>query len=166
MTYYWLTDRKTGTQYIYNPGQPDHGSKSTDGVNWHRPVNDAHLSRRQEIMAEIMAQAERDWEAKAELQRRRPSPQERDRERDRLAALQDETLANHIGNMETPEAIRERHKARIEALMALKAEVDKKTIGEHLMNVLGCVAFAVCLAGCAMIAVTCIDVIIKTVRAW
>jgi hypothetical protein len=26
--------------------------------------------------------------------------------------------------------------------------------------------FAVCLAGCAMIAVACVDIILKTVRAW
>jgi hypothetical protein len=153
MTYHLLTDRRTGAQYIYNPGQPDHGSSSEDGINWDRPIDDDHLAQRQIIMGEIMAQAERDWEVKAERQR----------ERDRLAALHDEALANHIGNMETPEAIRERAKARIEAL---KAKVNKKTIGEHLMSVLGCAMFAVCLAASVALTIACVDIILKTVRAW
>jgi len=119
MTHYWLTDRRTGAQYIYNPGQPDHGSSSEDGINWNRPVDDAHLSRRQIIMDEIMA-----------------------------------------------DVAHERHQARIEALMKLKAEVDRKTIGEHLMNVLGCAMFAVCLVGCATVVIIGIDAIIKIVRAW
>ncbi len=73
---------------------------------------------------------------------------------------------NHIGNMETPEAATARHRERIEALMDLKKIVDRKTIGEHLMNVLGCVFFAVCIAGGTMFVVLCIDAILKTVRAW
>ncbi len=157
MTHYWLTNPEDGLQYIYNPGNPDHGSCSLDGINWDRPVDDAHLSRRQIIMDEIM-EAERDLKGKAE------------RERKRLADQQDKTFANHFGNMETPEAaaeaIRERHKARIEALLDLKKIVDCKTIGEHMMNVLGCAMFAVCIAGGTMFVVLCIDAILKTVRAW
>jgi len=171
MTHYWLTDRRTGAQYIYNPGNPDHGSRSEDGINWDRPIDDAQLAQRQIIMGEIMAQAERDWEVKAERQRERDRERDRERladlarDRERLADLARER-ERLIGNMETPEAIRERHKARIEALLALKAEVDKKTIGEHLMGVLGCAMFAVCLASCVALTVACIDVIIKTVGAW
>ena len=74
---------------------------------------------------------------------------------------------NRFGGMQTPEeAIRERHQARIEALLDLKKIVDRKTIGEHLMNVLGCALFAVFLAGGTTLVVLCIDAIIKTVRAW
>ena len=160
MTHYWLTNPEDGLQYIYNPGNPDHGSCSLDGINWDRPVDDAHLSRRQIIMDEIMAQAERGWEVKAERQR----------ERERLAALQDGTLANHIGNMETPEAVaereRERQKHNRKAMKEIKKLVDRTTIGEHMMSVLGCALFAVCIAGGTMFVVLCIDAILKTVRAW
>jgi hypothetical protein len=158
MTHYWLTNPEDGLHYIHNPGYPDHGSCSLDGINWDRPVDDAHLSRRQIIMDEIMARAKHNWEVKAERQR----------ERKRLADQQDETLANHIGNMETPEAAaeRERQKQNLKAIKAIRKELDRTTIGEHMMSVLGCALFAVCIAGGTMFVVLCIDAILKTVRAW
>jgi hypothetical protein len=158
MTHYWLTDRNDGLQYIYNPGQPDHGSCSYDGINWDRPVDDAHLAQRQIIMDGIMARAKHDWDATTARQR----------ERERLAAQQDGTLANHIGNMETPEAAaeRERQKQNLKAIKAIRKELDRTTIGEHMMSVLGCALFAVCIAGGTMFVVLCIDAILKTVRAW
>ena len=150
MTHYWLTDTD-GSQYINNPGGPNHASKSNDGgVTWDRPRNNNTVVQREERMDEIMAMAERNMAAEAK----------------RLAALQEDAFANHFGNMETPEAIRERHKARIEALLALKAEVDKKTIGEHLMNVLVCAMVAVAFAGCVRYTIGFIDQIIKTVGTW
>lgn len=155
MTHYWLTDRTDGLQYIHNPGNPDHGSRSYDGIIWDRPVDDAHLSRRQIIMDGIMAE-ERDLKVKAERQR----------ERARLADQQDETLANHFGGMDTPEAAHERHRARVEALLDLKKIVDRKTIGEHMMNVLGCALYACFMAAFALLTVACIDAILKIVRAW
>ncbi len=154
MIHYWLTDID-GSQYINNPGGPDHGSKSIDGgVTWDRPRNVNTLTQREERMAEIMMMAERNREA----------------ERKRLADQQDETLANHFGNMETPETAAERERERreqnLKAMKELKKLVDRKTIGEHMMNVLGCALFAVCIAGGATVVVACIDAILKTVRAW
>lgn len=94
--------------------------------------------------------------------------QERDEqaERKRLADQQDETLANHFGGMDTPEAAAERHRKRIEALLDLKKIVDRKTIGEHMMDVLGCALFACFMAAFALLTVACIDAIIKIVGAW
>lgn len=158
MTHYWLTDRKTGTQYIYHPGEPDHGSVSEDGINWDRPIDDDHLAQRQIVMGEIMAQAERDWEIKAERQR----------ERDRLAAQQGETPANHIGNMETPEAAaeRDRREMNLKAIRAMRKELNRKTFSEHLMGVLVCAMVAVAFAGCVRYTIGFIDQILNTVRAW
>ena len=73
---------------------------------------------------------------------------------------------NHFGGMDTPEAAAERHRARVEALLDLKKIVDRKTIGEHLMNVLGCVLFTVCLGGGTTFVILCVDAILKIVRAW
>lgn len=150
MTHFWLTDPITGRQYINNPGNPNHGSCSPDGVTWYRPLNNEHLSRREAHMKKIMKQIERE----------------------RLAALQDGTLANHIGNMETPEAAAERERERerreqnLKAMKELKKIVDRKTIGEHLMDVLGCALFACFMAAFALLTVACIDAIIKIVGAW
>ena len=149
MIHYWLTDTD-GSQYINNPGCPDHASKSNDGVTWDRPRNNNTVVQREERMAEIMAIAERNMAAEAK----------------RLAALQEDAFANHFGNMETPEAAVERHRARVEALLALKAEVDKKTIGEHLMNIVLWAMASVAFAGCVRYTIGFIDQIIKTVGAW
>ena len=130
MTHYWLTDRTDGLKYIHNPGYPDHGSCSLDGVNWDRPVDDAHLSRRQIIMDRIMAE-ERDLKAKA------------GRERER-----------------------ERQEQNLKTIKAMRKELSRNTLSENMVAVLGCALFAVCLAGGATFVVHCIDVIIKTVRAW
>ena len=153
MIHYWLTDTD-GSQYLNNPGFPDHASKSNDGgVTWDRPRNNNTMVQREERMAEIMLMAERNREAK-------------DARIKRLADQQDETLANHFGGMDTPEAAAERHRARIEALLDLKKIVDRKTPGEHLMNVLGCALYACFMAAFALLTVACIDAIIKIVGAW
>lgn len=152
MTHYWLTDTD-GTQYINNPGGPDHASKSIDGgVTWDRPRNKNTMVQREERMDEIMAMAERNREA----------------ERDRLADQRDKTLANHFGNMETPEAAaeRERQKQNLKAIKAIRKELDRKTIGEHMMSVLGGALFACFMAAFALLTVVCIDAIIKIVGAW
>jgi len=153
MIHYWLTDTD-GSQYINNPGTPEHASKSIDGgVTWDRPRNNNTMVQREERMAEIMLMAKRNREAS-------------DARRKRLADQQDKTLANHIGNMETPEAAAERHRERIKALLDLKKIVDRKTIGEHMTFVLGCALFACFMAAFALLTVVCIDAIIKIVGAW
>ena len=73
---------------------------------------------------------------------------------------------NHFGGMDTPEAAAERHRARIEALLDIKKIVDRKTPGEHLMNVLGCALFTVCVGGGTTFVILCVDAIIKIVKAW
>ena len=192
MTHFWLTDTD-GTQYIYNPGSPDHGSCSLDGINWDRPVDDAHLSQRQILMDRIMERIEAnreeerkryaDWDARrndlldlGQSQAYRDyiasaNSRERDdqAERQRLADLQDETLANHIGNMQTPEeaaAERERQEQNLKTIKAMRKELTRNTVSENMVAVLGCALFAVCLAGGTTLVVLCIDAIIKTVRAW
>jgi hypothetical protein len=195
MIHYWLTDTD-GSQYINNPGCPDHASKSNDGgVTWDRPRNVNTVVQREERMAEIMEMAERNREAErqrladqrdANLYRnvandpefqermardaRQASPETMAKASAAQAQLLLEGLQdnrNHIGNMQTPgEAALERHKARVAGLLALKAEVDKKTIGERMADVLGCAMFAVCLVGCATVTVIGIDAIIKIVGAW
>ena len=85
MTHYWLTDTD-GSQYINNPGGPNHASKSNDGgVTWDRPRNINTVVQREERMAEIMEMAERNREA------------ERKRLGD-LAAQQKENLAANVLN--------------------------------------------------------------------
>lgn len=147
MNKYYLTDPITGRQYINNPGTPNHGSCSYDGVTWHRPMSDEHLARRQKEIDRLVEQSERE----------------------RPAAPQDETLTNHIGNMQTPEeaaAERERQERNLKAIKELKKIVDRNTLSENMVAVLGCALFAVFLAGGTTLVVLCIDAIIKIVRAW